>query len=97
MSKTQKKWLRLSVMIGLGCATFTTLAVVTVYGAVAPSNYVGGVSSAANCTVWNAVSLFGGGASIVEMLVPVIMVALVVIGVLLVCLVKGAFLGGMAE
>jgi hypothetical protein len=97
MSKTQRRWLRISVIIGLVAATFTTLAIITIYGALAPSNYIGGISSAANCTTWSAISIFSGDTPIIEVLVPVAIVALIIIIVAFFCLMQSACLGGMAE
>ena len=97
MSKTQRRWLRISTIIGLVAATFMTLTVVTIYGALAPNNYVGGISSATNSTAWSAVSILTGDAPIIELLVPVAIVALVIICIALGCLLQGAFLAGMAE
>ena len=81
MSKSEKGWLRKSVILGIATATVLVVAMVLVAGATSAVSFAGNsLTGMTNSTLWNAATSFSGlemTVLLVPLLVAFALVALV--------------------
>lgn len=98
MNRTERRWLRGSVALAILVASITTVTLVMIAGAISSTPFqVGTLTASANQTMWNSATTVFNAFSLNEILIPVILIAVVIIGLLIYFTCYSAMCAGMSE